>query len=44
MADVFVRESPIHGQGLFAADFIPRGTIIGFLEGRATHDDGPHVL
>lgn len=44
MAKVAVRQSSIHGLGLFATDLIPQGTIIGYLEGRTTTEDGPYVL
>ena len=36
--------SALHGTGLFAAAFIPEGTLIGTLEGKPTTVDGPHVL
>ena len=42
-----IRESAIHGRGLFAAKFIPAGASLGLYEGpRVTEDadDGPHVL
>jgi|GEM_PF-1801137 len=39
-----VRESPIHGRGLFAKTRIPADTVIGTLEGEAVNEDGPHVL
>lgn len=39
-----VRESPIHGRGLFAKTLIPADTVIGTLEGDAVTEDGPHVL
>ena len=40
----YVKPSPIHGLGLFAAEFIPEGTVIGKLEGHMTEEDGPYVL
>ena len=43
-SDVYVAPSAIHGQGLFAARRIERGSIIGYLEGRPCDNDGPHVL
>jgi len=39
-----VRESPIHGRGIFAARRLRRGAYIGTFEGSATTEDGPHVL
>jgi len=42
-----VRESHIHGRGLFAKRAIPAGTVLGAYEGprvTADADDGPHVL
>jgi len=39
-----VRESPIHGKGLFAAIPYRRGTRIGIYKGRRTRRDGPYVL
>ena len=39
-----VRESNIHGQGLFAARFIPEGTELGEYEGPVVVESGPHVL
>lgn len=41
---VYVDISPIHGKGLFANTFIPSGTLIGVVQGRAAVDDGDHVL
>jgi len=41
---VTVKDSRIHGKGLFAEQFITAGTLIGKLEGPRTRDDGPHVL
>ena len=44
---IAVRESAIHGRGLFAARFIPVGTVLGAYEGPQVldeADDGPHVL
>ena len=39
-----VRDSPIHGRGLFATQRIPADTVIGELEGRRTTEDGDYVL
>ncbi len=42
-----VKESPLHGRGLFATQFIPRDTVIGFLTAEPAPDhelDGPYVL
>ncbi|MHC4952946.1 MAG: SET domain-containing protein [Planctomycetota bacterium] len=39
-----VRESAIHGRGLFAARFIPEGTVLGAYDGPIVDEDGPHVL
>ena len=39
-----VGESPIHGKGLFARQAIKKGTIIGYLEGQKTNQDGMYVL
>lgn len=43
-SNVFVADSPIHGKGLFARNFIPAGTVIGVVQGRPTMNDGDHVL
>jgi SET domain-containing protein len=39
-----VRQSPIHGRGLFATTFIPADTVIGRIEGVPAREDGPYVL
>ena len=42
-----VKESPLHGRGLFATQFIAQDTIIGYLktEPAASNElDGPYVL
>ena len=39
-----VQQSNIHGMGLFAAAFIAEGDVIGYVEGEAVHENGPHVL
>lgn len=41
---VEVKDSGIHGKGLFAKTSIKKGTIIGHLEGKVVNNDGPHVL
>jgi SET domain-containing protein len=44
---VVIRESGIHGQGLFAARRFRKGEVIGLYEGPRVHDeeeDGDHVL
>lgn len=41
---VEVRESEIHGRGLFALKRLRKGQFIGRFEGEPTHDDGTHVL
>lgn len=41
---VYVDDSPIHGKGLFAKDFIPADTVIGIVQGEPTKTDGEHVL
>jgi len=44
MKNVEVKESPIHGKGLFAKQDIPKDTVIGQIEGHFCEKDGPHVL
>lgn len=39
-----VKQSPIHGRGLFATQFILAGTCLGNIEGYHVDDDGPYVL
>ena len=39
-----VKESGIHGKGLFAIDNIEEGEIIGSIKFDPTEEDGPHVL
>lgn len=41
---VYVKDSDIHGKGLFAKKKIKSGAIIGELKGKPTKKDGPHVL
>ena len=43
-APTYVAPSPIHGRGLFAAADIASGTIIGWLTGVPSQEDGPYVL
>ena len=40
----YVADSPIHGNGLFARAPIAKGSVIGYLEGRTTDEDGIYVL
>ena len=40
----YVASSDIHGKGLFAAQPIAAGTVIGWLEGRPARRDGRYVL
>ncbi|MEM6506798.1 MAG: SET domain-containing protein [Planctomycetota bacterium] len=42
-----VKESPLHGRGLFATEFIPQDTVIGWLKIEPAPEDeldGPYVL
>lgn len=39
-----VKESGIHGKGLFATEDIKNGEIIGSIKYNPTDEDGPHVL
>jgi len=39
-----VKDSDLHGKGLFAAANIQKNTIIGTLEGKTINTDGLHVL
>ncbi|MFN3165871.1 MAG: SET domain-containing protein [Phycisphaeraceae bacterium] len=42
-----VKESPLHGRGLFATRFIPQDTVLGWLATEPAPDDdleGPYVL
>jgi len=41
---VYVKESGIHGKGLFAKKTIKAGVTIGELKGKPASDDGPYVL
>ena len=40
----YVANSDIHGRGLFAADDISSGSIIGYLQGKPSQADGTYVL
>ena len=40
----YVKQSPIHGKGLFAKEKIKAGELIGIVEGEPTDTDGPYVL
>lgn len=39
-----VKESPVHGKGLFAAKVIAKGTELGRCKTRKAKKDGPYVL
>ena len=41
---VEVKESPVHGRGLFARAPISRDTVLGVLKTQAAKGDGPYVL
>lgn len=41
---VYVKDSDIHGKGLFAKKKIKSGAILGELKGKPTKKDGPYVL
>ena len=41
---VEVKQSPIHGRGLFARAAIPRDTVLGVLKTKPAKGDGPYVL
>ena len=41
---VEVKDSALHGKGLFAKCPIKKNTLIGTLEGKPCTKDGPHVL
>lgn len=43
-APTYVAKSKIHGKGLFAAEAIAAGSIIGWLEGVPCDTDGCYVL
>lgn len=46
MSDIkfYVKESGIHGKGLFASSRIEKGEIIGSIAFKPTAQDGPYVL
>lgn len=41
---VYIAPSPIHGRGLFAAQRLRKGQLIGIYDGPQVDEDGPHVL
>ena len=41
---LYVKESAIHGKGLFARNEIKEGQVLGYVNGKPTHIDGPYVL
>lgn len=41
---VSARPSTVHGQGLFADEYIAEGTVLGYLNGNTTQQDGAHTL
>lgn len=41
---IYVKDSPIHGKGLFAREKIRAGELIGVVKGKPTDMDGPYVL
>ena len=43
-AKTYVAASPIHGLGLFAEKKISADSVIGWLRGKPSSKDGPHVL
>ena len=40
----YVKESAIHGKGLFASEDIQKGETIGSIKYNPTDEDGPYVL
>jgi len=42
--DLEVKQSAIHGKGLFASQAIKKGEQLGRVRGRRVRQDGPHVL
>jgi SET domain-containing protein len=44
LEQIEVKQSPIHGSGLFASDPIPESTFVGTYHGRVTEEDGIYVL
>lgn len=41
---VEVKQSPVHGRGLFARATIPRDTVLGVLKTQKARGNGPYVL
>ncbi|MGD8569963.1 MAG: SET domain-containing protein-lysine N-methyltransferase [Gammaproteobacteria bacterium] len=41
---VYVKDSSIHGKGLFAKKPIKAGSVIGEIKGKPAKNDGPYVL
>jgi len=41
---IYVKESDIHGKGLFASRDITKAELIGEFQSKQTKKDGPHVL
>ncbi len=41
---ILVRDSEIHGKGIFAGDFIKRDSVIGIYHGPRVQEDGTYVL
>jgi len=41
---VYVKQSKIHGKGLFAKETIKEGELIGHVDGIPSDTDGPYVL
>lgn len=39
-----IKESALHGMGLFARKRIRKGTVLGRAQGHVTNRNGPHVL
>ena len=44
MSLTYIKSSKIHGKGLFAKQPITAGTILGYLKGKPTKQDGMYVL
>ena len=41
---LYVKDSKIHGKGLFAGTNIKEGEVLGYVRGTPTTSDGPYVL
>lgn len=41
---LYIAESPIHGNGLFAKTDIQEGEILGTIQGRRAFSNGPYIL